>query len=388
MAGRMRWYQTKKFWALILTPLVLFLLIFYGLDPVVEWRTKKGLAMFEPMYTVTYEDAKLQPTKLNYAVTHLKVMKMSAGGEKEPYMYVDRMEMNLYGRELLHGHFVAVLKINKPRLNLIAAKAKDDAQLEPGIPDFSEKLAKAFPLTVDRVEMKNAELMFIDKTNKDFPKVWIHAVDGTLENLATRAALARGEPTTIAVSGKIQDSGELSAFITADPVAKGLFFAGRAMVSNFELNELSKVMASESGVTVEKGTLDLFAEFECRNGKLSGGIKPVMKNVEVVQGKKGLGNAIKAVLADAAVKIFSDRVGDRDAVATVIPIRGDITSPDIQVWTAISGVIRNAFVIGVSESFNRLPLPKADKPQGPLRQVLDALDKEDTPKQQPQKPRS
>ncbi len=386
MARQTRWFQTKKFWALVLTPLVLFLLVFYGLDPLVEWRTREALKLFQPQYLVTFEDASLQPTKLNYALTHLKIMKESAGGNAEPYIYIDRLEMGVYGKELLHLHLVATMELEKVRLNLIAAKSKENEQLDTGIPDFSDKLAAALPLTVDRVQVKDAEVMFIDKTNPDFPKVWLHAIDGTLENLATRAALARGEPTSIAISGKIQKTGEISAFITADPLSKGLFFAGRAMLTHFEMNELGKVMASKSGLTVQKGTLDLFAEFDCRAGKLSGGIKPVLKNVEVAQGKPGLSNAINAVLADAAVKIFSDRVGDRAAVATVIPIRGDIDQPQVQLWPAVVGVIRNAFVIGVSESFQRLPLPKSDKPQGPIDQALDALDKKEGPKAQPPSP--
>ena len=147
-------------------------------------------------------------------------------------------------------------------------------------------------------------------------------------------------------------------------------------------------MASKSGVTVSKGTMDLFLEIDCRGGQLKGGIKPVLKNVEVVQGKPGLDNALKAVLADAAVKIFSDRVADRAAVATVIPIRGDINKPDLQLWPAIAGVIRNAFVVGVSESFERLPPPASSEPKGPLHQVIDALEKKNVPKAQPEPPKS
>jgi len=108
-----------------------------------------------------------------------------------------------------------------------------------------------------------------------------------------------------------------------------------------------------------------------------------LKNVEVVQGKPGIKNKIKAVLADAAVHLVSDRVGDRQAVATVIPISGDINAPDVQIWPTIAGVIRNAFVIGVSESFERLPAPKANHDQSPLGIIKDALDKKEGPKQQP-----
>jgi hypothetical protein len=277
---------------------------------------------------------------------------------------------------------VVSIEMDNPRLNLIAAKQEKEQQLDPKIPDIADKLAEAIPLTVDRIQIRKAALLFTDKTNEDFPKVWIHEVDGTLENLSTRAALARGEPTSIAISGTLQESGQLSLFLTADPLAKGLFFAGRANVQNFDLKELSKTMASETGLTASQGTLDLFAEFDCRAGKLEGGVKPVLKNVEVEKAKPGIGNAIKAAIADVAINVFSDRVGDRDAVATVIPLRGDITKPGIQLWPAVVGVLRNAFVIGVSESYSRLPPPEEKK--GPIKQLIEGLDKDKSPPAKPE----
>ncbi len=379
------WYRQKKVWLPPVILVALFLLVFYGLDPVVEWQTRERLKVLEPAYKVTFEDASLQPTRLNYALTGLKVTQQSAGGDALPYVSVGRMEVGIYGKELLNFHLVAYVEVDKARLNLIAAEKKDDQQLEPKVPDLAEKLEKMIPLKIDRIQLRDGAVLFTDKTKPEFPAIWLHHVDATVENLATRAALARGEPTSVAVSGKLQESGELSVFLTADPLARGLFFAGRANLANFELKELGETMASETGLRASEGTLDLFAEFDCRAGKLEGGIKPVLKKVKVVQGKPGLGNAIKAVLADAAVKLLSDRVANREAVATVVPIRGDITSPNLQLWPAIIGVLRNAFVIGVAEGYSRLPPLEASGKDGPLKQLVEGLDKKDTPKAQPQK---
>jgi hypothetical protein len=373
----------KRYWLPPLIILVVFVAGWFALDPIVEWQTQKRLEMvFAPRYEPTFEDASLSLIPLRHVMKGLKVKRPSAGGNELPYIEARRVEAGIYGKELLHGHLVVSIEMDNPRLNLIAAKQEKEQQLDPKIPDIADKLAEAIPLTVDRIQIRKAALLFTDKTNEDFPKVWIHEVDGTLENLSTRAALARGEPTSIAISGTLQESGQLSLFLTADPLAKGLFFAGRANVQNFDLKELSKTMASETGLTASQGTLDLFAEFDCRAGKLEGGVKPVLKNVEVEKAKPGIGNAIKAAIADVAINVFSDRVGDRDAVATVIPLRGDITKPGIQLWPAVVGVLRNAFVIGVSESYSRLPPPEEKK--GPIKQLIEGLDKDKSPPAKPE----
>ena len=55
--------------------------------------------------------------------------------------------------------------------------------------------------------------------------------------------------------------------------------------------------------------------------------------------------------------MFSDRVPNRNAVATVIPIKGTLTGPDVQLWPSIFGVLRNAFVEGLTSGYAHLPPP-------------------------------
>ena len=83
-----------------------------------------------------------------------------------------------------------------------------------------------------------------------------------------------------------------------------------------------------------------FIEFDCRNGELTGGVKPVLKNLEIRPDDKNLQSLLKSWAADLAIKIFSDRVPDRNAVTTVIPIKGTLTGPDIQLWPAIFGDVQ------------------------------------------------
>jgi hypothetical protein len=236
--------------------------------------------------------------------------------------------------------------------------------------------------------VRRGEFTFIDKTQPEVPKVWLHDIEATVENLSTRAALARGEPTVLALSSKLQKKGELSAYVTADPLAKGLWFSGQVKAVGLDMREFHDVIASRSGLALDQGTLDVFAEFDCRGDRITGGIRPILKNPKVVQAKEGAGNWFKKVIADAAVGILSDRVEGRNAVATTIPIEGKIKKPDVELWPTIFGVMRNAFVTGVTESYERLPPPEAPKKEGLLKQAVDALNKKKAaPKAQPEEQR-
>ena len=117
----------------------------------------------------------------------------------------------------------------------------------------------------------------------------------------------------------------------------------------------------------------MFASVTCKRGTLTGGVKPILKNVKVAAADNKLGDKIKAALADVAVKIFSDRVPGRNAVATIIPIHGDLKKPDVQLVPTVLAVLRNAFVEGLSSSLTNVPPPVGSG--GILHQARQALSK-------------
>ena len=374
--------KKKKLLFLLFIPLVVGALI--GFQALVDWQTAKVLSIFQG-YTSTYDTSSLYPFSLTWRATNVKIVKDSAGGADAPFFMTEAVEFSVDWSELLlHQRVVAQVSFEGPSINFIAAPTKAEQQADPEIPNLGDKLIEVLPLKVQRVSITHALVTFVDKTQKDFPRVEINDLDATLENLSTRASLAKGEPTIIAVYGIIQKTAPLTAWVSMDPLAKGLFFSGRFKIADLPLADLKGLISSETGLQFDRGTLDVFAQFDCNDGNLKGGIKPLIKNGHVVPGKPGLINLLKTVLVDVALGVLSDGVPGRDAVATVIPISGRITKPDIQVGVAVIGVIRNAFVQAVVESYSHLPLPEAGKEQGALIQVIDGLNKDKgPPKAQP-----
>ncbi len=376
--------KMNRRWLFLLVPVVLLTAIGIAFQPLVSWQTTKVLSVFEG-YTSTYDTSRLNPFTLTWRVTNVKIVKESAGGADEPFFSTEAVEFAVdWGELVLHRNVVAEVDFEGPSIHLIAAATKAEQQADPELPNLGEKLTEVLPLKVQRVSIKHALVTFVDKTEKEFPRLEIIDLDATLENLSTRASLAKGEPTIIAVFGIIQKTARVTAWVSMDPLAKGLFFSGRFKIDALPLVDLKGLISSKTGLQFDRGTLDVFAQFDCNDGNLSGGIKPLIKNGHVVQGKPGLINLLKTVLADVALGVLSDDVPGRDAVATVIPISGRITKPDIQVGVAVIGLIRNAFVQAVMESYSHLPPPRAGEEQNAVVQIVDGLNKEKgPPKAQP-----
>ena len=268
-----------------------------------------------------------------------------------------------------------------------AAKGKDkEKDGAPELIDLATELRKITPLDVDHIDIVDGQVAFVDVSRKERPELWLHDLQLSVENLTTRVHLTKGRPALLTATGTLANSGTVSIFVTADPFEKGLTFSGRASVVGLRTAELYKFIEPATKMQAPHGTIDIFVEFDCRNGALTGGVKPVLKNVEIRPDGHGPWTALKAWASDLALRIFSDRVQERNAVVTVLPIKGSLTAPDLQLWPAIFGVMRNAFVEGLTSGYAFLPPSTAPKKQGVLKQGVDALTGSAPPKAQPTPP--
>jgi uncharacterized protein involved in outer membrane biogenesis len=342
-----------------------------ALNPIVKSHTQKVLDSLKG-YRGSFDDVSISLYKLSYTIEGLKLVQVPTprgGSTKRPFFFANRIQLGLHWRDLIHKHeLVGTVELDEPKLNLIAGDDSESNQTKIVDPELGDKIKKLTPLDVDRIELKKAEVAFSDDTSKGTPSIWMHDLDATIENIATRVGLTHGEPTTLAASGTLQKTGQISIFVTADPLDKVLGFSGRASVEGLALTDVGNFLVQKVDLAPERGTIDMFAEFDAHDGKISGGVKPVLKDVHVKPAKDGLGPKIKAWVGDAALRIFSDRVPGRNAVAVVIPMEGTVDGPKAQVWPTVWGILRNAFVEGLESGFTHLPTAGHGAEKGALPQ--------------------
>ncbi len=264
------------------------------------------------------------------------------------------------------------------------AKQPPDPKRPPSeVIDLAQTFRKITPLAVDHLDILDGQVAFIDVSRAERPELWLHDLELSIENLTTRVRSGEGRPVLLTATGTLANSGAVSIFVTANPFEKGLTFSGRAAIVGLRTSELYRFIAPATKLQAPQGTVDIFVEFDCRNGELTGGVKPVLKKVAIRPAEKNPFTVLKAWVADLAIKIFRDEDPKRNAVATVIPIKGTITGPDVQLWPAVFGVMRNAFVEGLASGYGHLPPATAPKKQGVVEQGVKALSGSQPPKAQP-----
>jgi hypothetical protein len=368
--------------------LLLVLILRLVLDPIASWQTRKALGRL-PDHDGDFRRVHVTLLPPGYEITGLKLTPHEA---TDLEVFAERVSLGAAWGDLLRGRVMGWLRLDEPKLTITQGPEtprKPEPKRPAPAPDLSEALGEAIPVKVSRIEIHDGELNFRARpAERDAarPELWLHRLELVAENLATRPGLAGGRPAVISGHGRLGRSGDVTLFVTADPLASPLSFAGRVGVEGFRLAELYNFVAPATGLKAEKGTVDVFAEFVSKEGMLKGGVKPLLKNVEISADEPGFWDRLKAWMADTSVELASDRVPERNAVATTIPISGRLTDPKLQLWPTILGVVRNAFVRGLASGFTNLPPPTAPAKEGPLTQVKKALlnDSAGPPKAQPE----
>jgi hypothetical protein len=344
------------------------------LDPVATRLTRGALKKLDG-FTATFTDVHVGVLPPSFTITNFKLIEEPAGRWDEPLIFADRAQVGLLWRKLFHRQLVAWARIDGPKF--VAARHHEEKTKKA--PEVGEQLGNLAPVKMDQLEVADGEVLIAQGKGKNAPQLWIHGLNLTARNLATRKDLMQDEPATLHLRGKVQRTGTLVLDATLDPWTKRPTFTAKSALEKLDARELYKFLAEKTDLKAVKGEINVFVEAKADDGVLKGGVKPVFKEIEIESDSESLGSKLKALLADTAVDILSDDNGGRDAVATIIPIRGTLKDPQAQLVPTIMGVVRNAFVVGLRSGFAGVPPKTAPEKEGVLKQAVQALKKDAGP---------
>ncbi|MBS2026289.1 MAG: DUF748 domain-containing protein [Deltaproteobacteria bacterium] len=360
--------------------------------PIAQWYTRRALRNLTS-FDGTVGEVRASVFPPTYALENLRLTEREGPQSREPLLQIQHVMLRIAWRQLLHGALVANVELDAPHLHVVtraeqARPGESPKSREDQLAKLEQELELQTPLKVNLVEIHRGAVTVIETSGKPMPKLELTHLELSISNLATRAAEKEHQPTVLDGHGVLQRTGVVTAKITADPWAKGLNFDGRVSLRNLQISDLRTLVEAATQLKPTQGTIDLFADFKAKNGHITGGVKPVLHDVELAPANPSPWTSLKAWVADLGLDLFSSHRGsDQKKLATVVPIRGTVDDPQAQLWPTIMGVVRNAFVEGVTEGFANVPPQTAEKKQNPVEQLGNALNKQKgPPKAQPPAP--
>jgi uncharacterized protein DUF748 len=335
----------KKRWKIVLLSLVVLLVIFRLVLPYIVLRyVNKTLGNIKEYYGHV-EDIDIALIRGAYQINGLKLVKMdSVTHQKDtvPFFATPQIDLSVQWKAIFKGRIVGEIYVEDPVLNFVKGKHKNE-DVRADTSDFQDVIKKLMPLTINHFQVNNGQIHFKDPYSSPAIDIPMKDIQVKADNLSNVNDSNKVLPSTIVATGDVY-GGRLNLNVKLDPFKKQPTFDLNAGLSNVDMVNLNPFFKTYGKFEVEKGNFGLYTEFAAKDGAFKGYVKPLLKDVDVAQ----QGNFAQIAWADvvgAALWVFKNH--NKDQVATELPIEGRFDNPNEGLWTAISYVLKNAFVFAL-----------------------------------------
>lgn len=294
-------------------------------------------------YTGRVGDVDLNLWRGAYEVEGI-VIEKTGGKVPVPFLKIDKLDLGVAWSALLDGSVVATVKLVRPEVNFVKGPTKATTQ-SGAEADWQATLEELVPLRIDRFQVVDGEAHYRDFHSKPKVDVLVDTMNVLVTNLTNSKEISKTRVATLDVRARVMRSGRLSITGDIDPFKKKPTFALKTRLDKLQLKQLNTFLKAYVNIDVEKGTLSVYSDLTSRNGKFNGYVKPLIENLDVLDWKNETERPIEKLwegLVGGVAEIFENQSKDR--LATRVPLRGEFTAPDVGVWRAVLGVLRNAFI--------------------------------------------
>jgi hypothetical protein len=159
-------------------------------------------------------------------------------------------------------------------------------------------------------------------------------------------------PATLAARGQLMGTGRFDVAGRFRTDASGPDVALDLAVRDLALPTLNDALVAHGAVAVASGRFSVVLDANVRNGRISGHVTPVLEEVEV-QDEEDPG--LLRRLAESTVDVVTELLeNERRDIATTTTLSGTLPRPDVGIWEALIGLLRNAFGESIAPEFERV----------------------------------
>jgi hypothetical protein len=260
-----------------------------------------------------------------------------------PFFSSSEIDLSVQWKALFKGHFVGEIYVEQGVLNFVKGKHTDE-DISADTADFRRVMKDLMPLTINRFQINNSQIHYIDPYSNPKVDVFMDDIHVTAENLSNASNRIQLLPSTVVATGKVYD-GDFKLNIQLDALAEFPTFDMEAELVQLDLPSLNNFLRAYGNFDVKSGNFSMYSEFAGKNGEFGGYVKPILKELDIVQWNKEEGD-LRQILWETVVgttaEVFQNQ--GKEQLASKIEIKGKFSGPDLNIWRAISYVLRNAFV--------------------------------------------
>jgi len=328
--------------ALVVIRLILpFVVLHYG---------NKTLANMDG-YRGHMEDVDLAIYRGAYKINNIYVHKVDSVTNKEiPFFEAGMIDLSVEWKALFHGKVAGELELHQPAILFTKDKA-EPGELQKDTGDFRKVIKSFMPLQINRFEVLQGSIHYIDSTSKPLVNIKmdaVHILARNLKNAVDTSAL----PASVIASADVYD-GTLSFNMKLNPLADTPTFDLNSELKNTNLSELNDFFKAYGKFDVHRGNFGMYTELAAADGKFTGYVKPVIKDLDIVGPEDRHDNIVnkmwESVVGAAGIVLRNQK---QDQVATKVPLEGTFDNSSADIWYSVIVMLRNAFIQALQPSID------------------------------------
>ena len=300
-----------------------------------------------------------------YTIKGVEIVKTAENRPPEPFVAAEAIDFSVDWSELFHGSIVGEIYFTRSKLSFIKAKSAEESQTSID-KSWTKVVQDLFPFRINRFVIEESEITYKEPDAKPPIDLMITNFMAVATNLTNSREIVTKLPAVLKARGQTIGGGDLAVALKFNPLEAEPTFDLNLALTNVDMLALNPFLEAYAKFNVKRGTFDLITEMYGDDGRFEGYVKPLMKDLDVLDLDKDAKNPVKLVwqaIVAGVVKIFKNH--PKDQLATKIPISGTFEKKGVDLWTTIGNVLRNAFVHAFSPTFDQTVGPAKDLTEDP-----------------------
>ncbi|WP_028635429.1 DUF748 domain-containing protein [Pseudomonas parafulva] len=292
-----------------------------------------------------------------YTINGLQIVK-TTGKVPVPLLDAPVIDLSVSWHALWYDHaVVAEVAFVRPELNFVDGGNKQNSQTGQGT-DWRQQLEKLLPITLNEVRINDGVLTFRNFNSKPPVTLKATSLQANVRNLTNIRDEAGRRDASFQATALIAGDAKVESRATFDPFSDFDDFEFRLRATGIELRKLNDFASAYGKFDFKAGRGDVVIEAQATNGRLSGYIKPLLRDVEVfdwqqdVQNKdKGVLRSVWEALVGATQTVLKNQ--PKNQFATRVELSGSVRKQDISAFEAFLQILRNGFVQAFNARYER-----------------------------------
>lgn len=304
-----------------------------------------------PGYRGSIADVDIALIRGAYTIHDLKLLK--ANGQLEtPMVQGDSIDLSIQWAALFLGKVVGEIEYTGGSLNFIRGKSAETSQTKVG-DEWLQAVKDLFPLRLNRFLLRDVEVSFRDNSTSPPISVRVTQVNVEGSDFSNTRSPTDSKAATINATGLLEGKSPLKIRSKVESSARNPTFDARASLESLPLTSLNDLFEGYGSFDVQRGSGAFYMVLNANNGKVSGSLKPIIKDIEIFdldEEDRPLVSTFWEASVGALAEVFENqRTGE---IATIVPLEGDMKKVEGDRWDAFVGIVRNAFFKAVKPGWD------------------------------------